>query len=194
MRALGLLLALIACHPSNPPPATTATTDVDTTDPALPTAVARPPYDSAAVFPHGHPDASKFLEPSRASVLGLEIGSADTTVLRVLGAPSDSTPPTENEMLNAPLRIWRWAGIEVQFEGTRLFDLSCVASRCVTADHITIGSTRTMVQSTYGPGFEGHSADSDILRYYGRPGQDCWLQFGFEQDKVAEIALACDNS
>ena len=194
MRAFSLLLALVACRPSPPPSTPAATAEVDTTDPALPAAVAAPPYDSAAVFPYGHPSRSEFLAPSRVSILGLEIGSADTTVLRVLGAPSDSTPPTENEMLNAPLRVWRWSGIEAQFEGTRLFHLSCATSRCVTADNITIGSTRAIVQSTYGPGFLGYIRDSNILRYYRQPGQDCWLQFGFEGDNVAEIALECDNS
>jgi hypothetical protein len=143
---------------------------------------------SEFAFPFGHPDTSVFLPGPRMSILGVTIGVTDAVVRSALGPPEDSTVPQD---VRDSVFDWHYRDIQVSFDGHRLYNLQCLAPRCVTAAGVRTGSPRADVLRAYGPGFRGFHSWNDVLIYYSRSRQ--WrMVFIFTAGRVTRMYLECD--
>ena len=173
-RRLGLVVCCVAC---------TAKTDRA----AAP--YQRPSLDSAAVYPFGVPDSTNYLPATHLTILGVTIGTPQDVVRQQIGPPVDSVlalPADEQDSVFT----WRYPGIEVSFARHRVYDLQCLAPRCITGDGVRLGAPRDTVLRTYGPGFRGYYRSNDVLIYYSHP-RDCVMVFMFTHARVSRMYLQC---
>ena len=149
----------------------------------------RASLDSAAVYPFGVPDSTNYIPATHLSILGVTIGTSQDVVRREIGPPTDSvlaTPPDERDSVFT----WRYPGIEVSFARHRVYDLQCLAPRCITHDGVRLGAPRADVLRAYGPGFRGYYRSNDVLVYYSHP-RDCVMVFVFTRARVTRMYVQC---
>ncbi len=146
--------------------------------------------DSSDVLPFGRPDTSVFLPATHMSILGVTIGASEAVARGALGSPADTTQPQEVESGDSTFD-WHYPGIQVSFDGHRVYNLQCRAPRCVTAAGVRVGSSQADVLRAYGPGFRGYHRSNDVLIYYSRA--RTWrMVFIFTAGRVTRMYLECD--
>lgn len=146
--------------------------------------------DSSDVLPFGRPDTSVFLPATHMTINGVTIGTTESVVRAALGSPADSTEPQEVRSGDSTYD-WHYPGIVVSFDGHRVYNLQCLAPRCVTAAGVRTGAPPADVQRAYGPGFRGYHRSNEVLIYYSRA--RTWrMVFIFTAGRVTRMYLECD--
>ena len=158
---------------------------------------------SVAVEPKSRPnsvtvasgqDSTSHIAENRLAINGVRVGMNDVNVRALLGSPTDSTLPAEEEMHQDSVFVWRYPGLRISFDGHAVYDVRCKGAVCLTADSVRVGATRAAVVARYGPGFRGYDESSDVLIYHPDTPIDCSMVFSFIHDRVSGIALECDYS
>lgn len=152
-----------------------------------------PEHDSSgAIIPASavHLAGAK-LDPKRAMINGLGMGSLLEDVRLQLGSPNGTQGPTYEAATGDTTLIWLYSGLRVTFSDRRVVGISCTDQRCLTAGGIRIGSTPAEVARVYGA-FESSSLpDGSTIFYPFSTDQSCSLAFEFKRGGVSEINLSC---
>jgi len=130
------------------------------------------------------------LAPGRAVVCGLTIGTQDTAVERLLGAPVSRGIGVYDPLSEDTLHVWRYRDLDVQFTGQEISDVRSRRTECGTPDSLRIGASRSTVLNRYGPGIPD-TLDGRLGLLYMVKGWACGLRFAFSADTVGQIELRC---
>jgi hypothetical protein len=130
------------------------------------------------------------LADAQLSILDLRMGSPERAVTGALGRPDVASPARFDPSVGDSVSTWTYDGVLVTIAAHAVVSIHCSAVKCITADGIRVGDSRTKVLEVYGSPRVVETMEAESWKYSGTA-SECWLDLTIKDGLVAAMDLSC---